>query len=367
MKKIFLLKQIALLAYGIGVVIMTPIQTQARSFVLICNESTSEEECSDFLSKTPEAISYKNFVASTMGAVARDLTQRVFSLSANDWHNEAQNNGEGRDLNAKEKKVDDQDEINALIKETSDGFLSQIKISLLIKLLLLKSTSKNSLKGAMNSLAAPSGLNQQKTLHSKLPVKSTEEIEESSLQIKVLTEGVIKNPGVLPLALSLPRRDDQLYINGRLIKNDMLNAVKLYPHLHYHVAYLSNTYQPYFQWARGDQISPIIKQNLIIGDCRSVIWEKSVLHTTTVESFLALFPSACTHIVSRPDIRTSSMLLNKELSKEISDSMAFNERPPPYWERHPLLTIGASILIYNLLQKELQKTSMGSFTWGMNF
>lgn len=332
--------------------LMAPSQSHARPFVLICHEQTTAEECTDFLAKTPEAISYISFIESTTGTVTRDVTQRVFDLQTHH-----QDRIYSNDLEKDEESVD----LNSLIKETSQGFLSTIKKSLLIQLLLLKTSQTNNLNTATRASALPNS----NSLKEETKAINPNSPSDPSQQIKVLTKGVMKHPGTLPLSLALYRQDDQLYINGRLIKSENIKTIHVYPHLYYHIAYLSNTYRPSFQWSRGDQIQPFPKQTLVSGDCLNPHWEKGVIETT--ESTRALFSSACTNVISRSRINATSMLLDQEPPKDLPKSISMNEAPRNFWTKHPIIAIGASILVFSFFQKEFQKTSKANLTWEMNF
>lgn len=328
-----------------------PLQSNARPFILICHEQTPVEECTDFLTKTPEAISYISFIELVTGTATRDLTQRIFDLQTHH-----------QDLSQSIEQVKDEenDDLNTLINETSQGFLSNIKKSLLVKLMILSSSPPNTLNTVTKATTLPNFKNQTEEA---LTSNQSSNFDHSQ-QIRILTEGVIKHPGTLPLSVALHRQDDQLYINGRLIKSEHIKTIRVYPHLYYHISYLSNTYRPYFQWSRGDQILPFPKQTLVSGDCLNPYWEKGVTETT--ESTRGLFPSACINVISRPRAN-ASMLLDQEPPKDLPKSISIKESPHHYWAEHPLIAIGASLFVFNFFQKELQKTSKTQFTWKMSF
>lgn len=384
-------------------IFMTSLPCHARPFVLICHEQTPEEECTDFLSKNPDAISYISFMEAITGTVTRDITQRIFDLQTQHQNTSISNYAQ---------RDEESDELNTLIKETSQGYLSTIKKSLLLQLLVLKSSS---IKAHNNSTAVVTPenskypketvkvinpfsikekrqfinfasaneesrvINLSSTDEESRAINSPSTKEEASFsdphsnlnlasdlsqQILVLTEGAIKHPGTLPLSVELHRQEDQLYINGRHIKNELIKTILIYPHLYYHIAYLSNTFKPFFQWSRGDQILPFPKQALVSGDCLNPNWEKGVTETT--DSTRALFSASCINMVSRPRA-SASMLLDQELPKDLTKGTSLNEAPHNFWANHPILAMGAGILAFSFFQKELQKTSKTHLSWEIHF
>jgi len=289
-------------------------QTKAMPFVLVCHENTSEDSYNRYLNQNDEAISYIEFLKVEKGR-----------LKSSQLDIESENN-------------------DVFLNDISRSFLSSLQKSRLVNYL---STIHHK---SLNYVPLPQLFNSSSI---------------DDLQIKSVTEGILKHPGSLSFPIEVFRNDDQVYINGFFIKNNLLSTIKFHPLLYYHIAYLSNVYQSHFQWSKGDSIKPIPKIKLISGDCQSSYWEENV--TDWNHSMHALFPLSCLGPIASTKNHSPSFF-DQTTPKELS--LAIKEDPTPpysYWKDHPLITIAGSLLVFNLLQKELQKNSKNQFSWQTTF
>jgi len=312
----------------------SPFISSARPFVLVCDEQTNEDEYNIYLSQNSDSISYIEFLEAETGQIKQDnfLKNTKFIESSEDidiQSNSKENENHVLLPNVKNHyslQLESNNESNSNLDEITNGFLSSIRK--LVLLTILKKIQDE-------------------------PLQSPASINNYTLQVKSITEGVVKNPGSIASQFEIFRKDDRLYINGILIKTDQLKSIKFYPQLFYHIAYLSNVYKPFFQWTKGDKIKSIPKEKLVSGDCQNVTWTENVKNIAIPAK--TLFIHSCTNKISLYK-SNPSLFFNKELPKDLSQTISYSDTTHKYWSDHPFIIIGGSLLIFSLFQKEFQKT-----------
>lgn len=205
--------------------------------VLVCHESVSAEECSQFITSKKNLISFIDTVGLNYGSVSREMIQTVSELES-----------------APESLPRIQTEAQ-LIKELTSGPLTPVRKNLLIK--VLKPFSK--------------------------------EKANRDTQLMVFLESPLKTVGSITPPLKFLREDDQLFINGFEIHSNELNQIKLLPNIRYHIAYLSNVTHPVYQWALAEEIQPFQIVNLVRGSCQF----PQLNNMVSGENPLALFAKNC--------------------------------------------------------------------------
>ncbi len=307
---------------------------QTFSFILVCHESTTEESCKNYFKQNSDAISFAQYWKSMYGTITKDFIYK-FTL----FHQEP---FDSDSIKSSKNSLSYLDFINkaseenfySLVEELTNGFLSPIKKSLLLSILKTEgslNTPQESISDEINPWNNP-------------------------LQSKTLREGAEKYPGILYSPIELHRKDDELYINGFLVKHEHLKTIQFHPNLYYHIAYISNTYQPFVQWGLGKEIKPIPKIKIITGTCQKTSWENNSFETP--DSIKVLFNSSCINTVSKQKIHPSTSFFNPHLDfSDFSKKPSYSEPSQSQWMNHPVITIATSFIVFNLLHREFQKNS----------
>lgn len=358
------------------------------SFVLVCHQETKEELCQRYLNQHKEAISYTDYLESSTGLLSRALFLRInqflelyykipvgiypdtekassyfakktqmissphfLSIPPNDL---IASNGPLNEIHQE------------LVNDLTQGFLSPIKKAILLHLLTLQ------LKGA----TLPSSLSNSSPATQEISLTKPLLARDWVLQIKTLRDGPFSHPGTLSPHFVLPNHTDRIYINGILIHKEQLNRIQLHRHIYYHVAYISNTYQPRFQWAMGEKLQ-IFDANVPIseGDCSNSFWRarETDYAMDENEKIKVLYPSNCVaQMIEKVSVSNfkneANHKLNSSISAELKKEFLYSTQPPTTaddlsktpsrailkntWHEHPLIIWGSSLLALYFISKQ---------------
>lgn len=243
----------------------------AQTTVIISSENTPPEEIQTLLDTNKNYVSLIDYLKTTTGVPDSDVIDQVHDLVSDKGENHLSNSHRAHEL----------------IQSLASGYLSPIKKSLLQKI-LQKTNTKVVFRGDFSSL-----------IHA--------EVKSGSIHANKVIQ---------------KRSDDEIFINGVQLSHSELAKVTFASEYFYHIAYLSNTYEPVFLWARGDQIPEIKLAPLIEGSCENFRYSKPV---SLEINELGLFPKGCLKLITKApmgNIEGNKMYFNRieapELKRELT-------------------------------------------------
>jgi hypothetical protein len=273
----------------------------AKTQIVLAAENTTPEDFHQLLVANKNYVSLIEDLKMRTGAIDRELLQEVHAL----------------DFAKKELRGPSGQESLSHPREITSGFLSPLKSSLLKK--VLKSSNP----------ALPIAWKNSEILHAGMTA----------------TDSRI-NP------VQMKRSDDQIYINGNSFSASELKALKLAPFHYYHVAYLSNAFEPSFQWALGKDLKEPEPRPLLQGDCTHSRLQSNFVKDSAP---IALFPNGC---LKRLEQKSPNDSLWEEPLASVNDGKFST---PTFRNHRPWLIGGLALLA--IASSEIQKRYDLQISW----
>jgi len=368
------------------------------SFVLVCHQATKEELCQRYLNQHKEVISYSDYLESSTGLLPRSLFLRINQFLELYHKIPANIDSDVRKATSyftkKSQLIENphalspppngmmpfNDPLNEihqeLINDLTQGFLSPIKKSILLHLLTLQQ------KGTTVPFSPSNSFPDSTPASPKMPLTNPLLPRDWELQIKTLRDGPFAHPGTLSPHFELPHHMDRIYLNGILIRKEQFSRLQFHPHIYYHVSYVSNTYQPRFEWVLGEKLqSHGVNVPIAEGDCSNPLWRANETDypINDNDKIKILYPSNCLaqitdkvsvfNFKNEPSRKLDSSIngaLKNELVASPQSSIAtiddfskssVSETLKNTWHEHPIMIWGSSLLAFYFISKQIPTDS----------
>ena len=281
--------------YQLVLILMTLFSkfVEAKTAILVTNQSVSQQDYDLILNHKPGLISAISFFEAEKGIITRDLIQETIEISEN-------------------KEIVTAEKYQGLIKSLTKGIISQIHKNLFLK------------------------------FYNKHPEILT--VSNHEVQLNLFKMNPLNNPGSLINSIKMIRNDDVVIINGFKFSSEDLQKLKFHPKLYYHIAYLSNAFQPHFQFAIGEEIQNPPLVPIIKGDC-----EKSyVTGFDNTDLTMTLFPNNCLKIASHSEVPLI------QIEKQYLNNLEKSESQKN-WSKNNTLAFAGSIILVGFLVQETKR------------